>query len=346
MDIREEIIKIAKIKKQLRSSDVVKTFNVSRQYAAVIIRGLVNENKLIKIGSTNKAFYILPEFVKQQDLYPLHIKKRLKNRNLSEHEVLDTIENQYTILKQLPENVLNIFTYAFSEILNNAIEHSKSKDIDIEVSITNGKLTFIINDFGIGVFRNVMKKNKLKNELEAIQDILKGKTTTKPREHTGEGIFFTSKVGDVFTLESFGFLLVVNNKTKNIYIQKPPIQKQGTKAKFTITVNSNRHVKDVFVKFAEEETDFGFDKTEIKVKLYSTRGVYVSRSQARRVLVGLDKFKSVILDFENVSMVGQAFADEVFRVFKNKYPDIKLIPINMEEHVQFMIERASPQRRL
>jgi hypothetical protein len=55
---------------------------------------------------------------------------------------------------------------------------------------------------------------------------------------------------------------------------------------------------------------------------------------------GLSKFEMIILDFDKVPTVGQAFADEIFRVFRNKYPKIKVIPINMNESVEFMIKRA------
>jgi len=68
--------------------------------------------------------------------------------------------------------------------------------------------------------------------------------------------------------------------------------------------------------------------------------VHISRSQARRVLTGLDRFRVIVFDFDKVPMVGQAFADEVFRVFHNKYPVIKLQAINMNEAVRFMVERV------
>ncbi len=94
------------------------------------------------------------------------------------------------------------------------------------------------------------------------------------------------------------------------------------------------------------ESDYGFDKTEVRVKLYTLAGIHVSRSQARRVLSGLEKFKIVVFDFDRVSMVGQAFADEIFRVFQNKYPYIKLETENMNESVKFMVERAINESRL
>ncbi|MEK9195070.1 MAG: ATP-binding protein [Patescibacteria group bacterium] len=308
MAVKDEVLKIARIKKQLKSSDIVNAFKISRQYAMVLINGLVLDGKLLKVGSTKKAYYILPDYAKQDGVFPPRITKRLINKDLHEHEVYLEIEKQYPLIQQLPENIRSILNYAFSEMLNNAIEHSKSKNIEIEISIQNRKLSFVVNDFGIGVFRNIMKKKRLKTEVEAMQDLLKGKTTTIPRSHSGEGIFFTSKIADVFTLGSFGHLLVANNKVNEIFFQTPPALKRGTRVKFTIDTHSPKHLNDIFRKFTTEK-EYGFNKTEIKVRLYVIGGVHISRSQARRILTGLDKFQSIVLDFDKVNMIGQAFAD-------------------------------------
>ncbi len=66
----------------------------------------------------------------------------------------------------------------------------------------------------------------------------------------------------------------------------------------------------------------------------------ISRSQARRIMSGLEKFKTIILDFSGVETVGQAFADDVFRVWKNRHAGVKIVPKNMNENVVFMIKRA------
>ena len=226
-------------------------------------------------------------------------------------------------------------------MLNNAIEHSKSDKIEVEVVLENKKLRFYVNDYGIGVFRNVMKDRGLKSELEAMQDLLKGKTTTQPKSHSGEGIFFTSKAADQYELESYGYQLVVDNNINDVFFNKVKADKRGTKVSFIISTDSARHLNDVFKQYTSKvDSGSGFDKTEIKVKLYTIGGVYVSRSQARRILAGLEKFKSIILDFEKVPMVGQAFSDEVFRVFKNRHPAIKIKSANMNEAVKFMIDRV------
>jgi len=338
------ILRLAKKQPTIKTREIAEKFSVSRQHASLLINGLVAQNKLIKIGGTAKAFYVLPKFARNHvDILPVSLKKRLLNKHLQEHEVLETVETQLPLLLNLPENVRSIFVYAFSEMLNNAIEHSGSPKIDIEVSLKQKQLAFAINDYGIGAFRNIMQHRKLHSELEAIQDLLKGKVTTQPKSHSGEGIFFTSKASDIFILESFGHRLMIDNTINDIFVSGLPRSKTGTKVIFAISSQSPRHLNDIFKEYTDTRDETGspsFDKTTIRIRLYTVGGIFVSRSQARRVLSGLNKFKHIIFDFDRVPMAGQAFADEVFRVFQNKYPDIRLEPINMDESVRFMVERA------
>ncbi|MFA5352003.1 MAG: DUF4325 domain-containing protein [Candidatus Gracilibacteria bacterium] len=348
MTIKDQILKIAKEKVRLHSRDLVEQFKTSRQYASLLISALVSENKLIKIGSTKKAFYVLPEYAEaHQEVFPSRYLKTFKNENLEEHKVFAQIENLFPKFKKIPENIRSIFTYAFSEMLNNAIEHSKSIRISTEVSVEGRQLSFVIEDSGIGVFRNVMKQRGLQSELEAIQDILKGKTTTMPKSHSGEGIFFTSKAGDLFMLDSFGYQLIVDNEIPDVFVKNVKKIKRGTRVIFKISIQSKQHLDEVFKRYTNIAggANYGFDKTEIRVKLYTLGGVHISRSQARRVLAGLEKFKIIVFDFDKVPTVGQAFADEVFRVFHTKYPQIKLEVENMDEGVEFMVKRAQHEAK-
>jgi STAS-like domain of unknown function (DUF4325) len=54
----------------------------------------------------------------------------------------------------------------------------------------------------------------------------------------------------------------------------------------------------------------------------------------------VELFKVVIFNFKDVESVGQAFADETFRVFAKEHPDIQLVPHNANSQVKRMIERA------
>ncbi len=76
------------------------------------------------------------------------------------------------------------------------------------------------------------------------------------------------------------------------------------------------------------------------ISLYKIGTDFIPRSQARRIVSGLEKFKKIILDFKDVDTVGQAFADEVFRVWKRSHSNINIEHQNANENIKFMIKRA------
>jgi len=62
----------------------------------------------------------------------------------------------------------------------------------------------------------------------------------------------------------------------------------------------------------------------------------ISRSQAKRILRGLEKhFKVITLDFTGVTLVGQGFVDEVFRVYKNQHPKMALLQFDLSRTFAF-----------
>lgn len=344
MNVRQTILEVASKNRTFKTSDVVAVLNgkVSRKWVSALISNFVKKGMLIKSGATAGSVYALPQNAPELGN---SIRKHLIREALKEHEVLDDVNHQAPFLFTLNENLRSLFDYAFSEMLNNAIEHSKARYIDIEVGINDKNLWFTVSDNGIGVFRNVMQSRGLASELESMQDLLKGKTTTQPHAHSGEGIFFTSKAADVFDLESFGYVLRVDNTIHDIFFEERHPDKRGTRVSFSLSKNTGKHVKDIFSMYETDHQDPDFDKTEVYVRLYIVGTIYVSRSQARRILTGLEKFKKIILNFDKVPTVGQAFADEIFRVFQKKYSHIVLEPINMNEAVKYMIDRVEKPSR-
>jgi uncharacterized protein (DUF1330 family) len=93
-------------------------------------------------------------------------------------------------------------------------------------------------------------------------------------------------------------------------------------------------MKSVFDEFAVPE-EYTFAKTRVPVRLAQYEGEkLVSRSQAKRLYQRFERFRHVVLDFDGVAEIGQAFADELFRVFANAHPAIALVPINMTDAVE------------
>ena len=98
---KEKIIELAKQKGRLKTSDLSLDFSVSRQYLNRLLRELIGFGKLIRIGGTRYAFYVLPEYASQHtEIFPSRYSKNFKNVSLEEHKVLDQIEHAFPLLRK------------------------------------------------------------------------------------------------------------------------------------------------------------------------------------------------------------------------------------------------------
>ena len=87
-------------------------------------------------------------------------------------------------------------------MLNNAIDHSSGTNVVIDIKRTTTSTEITILDDGYGIFRKIKDSLGLEDERHAVFELSKGKLTTDPDNHTGEGIFFTSRMFDVFSIDS------------------------------------------------------------------------------------------------------------------------------------------------
>ncbi len=339
MDVKYLILTKLKEEGEVRSADIVRETGFSRAYVNRFFRKLREEGVLTLIGKAGRAKYIpaVERLVRNEIESTTSIRRILNNSGLQEDLVFSDIEKRTGIAKNLPENVHRILNYSFTEMLNNAIEHSGSETIKIEMERRKTNVCFEVRDWGIGIYRNIMEKNSLERIIDAVNDILKGKQTTNPAKHSGEGIFFTSRAADILTIKSETKKLVYDNLVDDIFLREAKYTR-GTRVFFSIGIESSRNLEDIFRKHTDDT--YSFSNTEVLIKLYEDETSYVSRSQARRLVSGLDDFKHVIFDFLGVDAVGQAFADEVFRVWSRLHPETRLTTNNANENVSLMIHRA------
>lgn len=340
MNIRKFILNRAKIKEEITVAEIVKVTGFSRAYIFRFFQELTESGRLVKVGHANRSRYVLAteKSIKKAKKSLLSFSRIFDNKNLQEDRVFDLIKSETGILDGVKKNTLHILEYAFTEMLNNAIEHSGSAKIKVVMRQDNKTVKFEVVDWGVGIFEKIIHSRHLLSVEEAIQDLLKGKQTTDPEAHSGEGVFFTRRIGDTFSIRSSVKKLFFNNIIDDFTVVtiKPVL---GTKILFSIAENSKKELSDVFLQYSEGS--FEFSTTEVKVRLYE-KGMptFVSRSQARRILYGLEKFKKIILDFDQIKAIGQGFADEIFRLWKSRYPEVQIIYENANEDVEFMIRRA------
>ena len=306
-------------------------FAISRQAVARHLSILVSEGLLKKAGITKGSTYKLKLLV-----------RKTFRVSLSGNPEEDVIwrDRVRPLLSDIKENVSAICYHGFTEILNNAIDHSEGSKVEIGVERTAIGIMLAVEDNGVGIFNKIARELNLSNKAHALLELTKGKLTTDPKKHTGEGIFFTSRMFDTFAIISDDLLLAHMEGGEDWLLENKEEPMDGTSVLMKIDPQSNRNISQVFDRFSDPE-DFSFNKTHVPVRLAQYREEnLISRSQAKRVLTRFERFKKVDLDFAGVEMIGQAFADEIFRVFQHEHPDVELATLNANSAVKRMILRV------
>ncbi len=233
---------------------------------------------------------------------------------------------------------LAVTQYVFTEMLNNAIDHSDGSRAWVRTWSSDTALVIEISDNGVGAFQRLVDAKDLPNVYAAVQELTKGKQTTAPDRHSGGGIFFSSKAVDLFSLAANGIIWTVDNLRADHAVGTSATV-TGTVVRLEINPSTELDLGSLFRKFTE---DSRFTRTRPVVKLFSLGVQFVSRSEAKRLLAGLAQFTEVEVDFTGVESVGQGFVDELFRVWAQAHPQITLTPTNMNDAVEFMVTRGLP----
>lgn len=315
------------------SEKLANALGISRQAASARLRKAIVEGLIVKHGVGRGVEYTLTELRRVHQEYD--------RKGLREDVVWSSLFAP--LVRDLPDNVRDIWRYGFTEMVNNAIDHSGAHTISIW-GVRNALYTQAwVADDGEGIFNKIQKALDLYDPREAILELAKGKFTTDPANHSGEGIFFSSKVFDLFDIRSGNLHFMHQDGLDDMLIERPK-DAPGTIVVMQLVNDATRTTKEIFDKFAAPE-EYTFAKTIVPVRLGQYEGEkLISRSQAKRLIFRFEKFRTVVLDFDGVEEIGQAFADEVFRVFQNAHKDTELVPVNMTAAVKNMVSRAKASK--
>ncbi|MEQ1880944.1 MAG: DUF4325 domain-containing protein [Burkholderiales bacterium] len=332
-DVRRYIIEhVAKHPASI-SKVAAERFKITRQAVNKHLQRLTEEKILAESGNTRNRTYRLCPILEWRYHVPI-------TPDLAEDVVwTDEIMPQ---LGQMPDNVMNIWHHGFTEMFNNAKDHSDGKIISVQIKKTAAETEMLIIDNGIGIFRKIQAAMKLLDERHAVLELAKGKFTTDPKNHSGEGIFFTSRMFDSYNILSGGVFFSHDKGEPEDWISEVDQTSSGTIVFMRLHNHTSRTTTKIFDQFTSDDEEFKFNKTVVPVKLakYGDDNL-ISRSQAKRLLSRVELFKIVILDFRDVPTIGQAFADEIFRVFVNQHPTVQIVPLNANSEISRMIERVT-----
>lgn len=195
--------------------------------------------------------------------------------------------------------------YCFTEMVNNATDHSGGTSVELSIEQTASTTTLSIRDDGIGIFKKIATALNLEDLRFALLELAKGKLTTDPERHSGEGIFFSSRMCDRFliTANDLDYFHSASS-TLDRLDEKQNSNHLGTSVLMVFSNATTRSKKEVFDAYSSDSA-FAFDKTIVPVNLarIGTEGL-ISRSQAKRLMTSFDKFCIVALDFEKVDEIG------------------------------------------
>jgi anti-sigma regulatory factor (Ser/Thr protein kinase) len=321
---------------EAHATDIAKVaadhFGVTRQAISRHLQKLTMEGCLTDTGNTRGKQYKLVSTTVWRHSYPIVA-------GIAEDMVWKN--DIRSALGRLPDNVMNIWNHGFTEMFNNAIDHSGGSSISVEIRKTAASAEMAIFDDGVGIFRKIQNALGLVDERQALLELAKGKFTTDPKNHAGEGIFFTSRMFDSFQILSGGIYFSHQFDKAEDWVLEREEARSGTAVWMTLNNHTSRTTKKIFDKYSSEDEDYGFTKTVVPVRLaqYGDDKL-VSRSQAKRLLARIELFKKVVLEFTEVSEIGQAFADEIFRVFASNHPEIELVVMDANTDVKRMIARV------
>ncbi len=322
------------------ASDATRATGLSRVAVSRRIKKLADAGYLLRHGSGTRQTYSTGT-----NRFWTSTLRRTEAVRVGEWAIWET--HVSPLMQGLPANIANIANICFTEIVNNALDHSHAQTVRMGAHVHGGRLQMAVMDDGIGIFRKITRALHLFDERLALLELAKGKYTTAAEGHSGIGIFVSSRMLDGFLLHSHG-ISYAPRTPHGVDLGFRWIETQtysaGTVALMDIALDSQRTAQSVYDRYFSPDEVGGdaFHTTEVPVKLAQLSSQLTSRSQGKWVLERVTQFKTVILDFEDVKMVGQAFVDEVFRVFATAHPEVRLVPVQLAPDVVRALRMFAP----
>ena len=324
----DRVRRLADRRGEVTNRAVVAALRVAPATAHRLLQALVVGGSLERIGQGRAARYRLRRF-----------HRRFGLKRLDEHTVWDIVSADIARIRPLEADAARSLAYTASEILNNAIDHSRGRTVAVTVAFEQrGTTVMTIQDDGVGVFRRLCQDFGFATPQDAIVQLEKGKLTSDPSRHSGEGLFFSSKAVTRFRLESQRVAWIVDNQVRDSAVGTSSVGR-GTRVRLEIVAGRVPRLEELFAAYTDPES-LRFSRTRVTIKLAALGTVLVSRSEARRLVARLTDFRHATLDFSGVDVVGQGFCDELFRVFAGAHPEVTLEPVAMNDAIAFMVGRA------
>ena len=243
----------------------------------------------------------------------------------------------------LPGEVARMAEHTLTELLNNAIDHSGGSAVTVSIRQTPLQLQLLVSDDGCGLFDRIARSFQITEPRLAMLELSKGKLSSAPDRHSGHGLFFASRLADVFDIHANDAAFQRRAWNPRSWHSGRPAARRGTSVYFALAIDTPRTLDAVLRAHSRSGQDYGFERTRVSLGLLGAGTVgagvmLASRADAKRALHRLAQFRQVEVDFGGIEHLGHGFADEMFRVFNREHPALELLPVGMAPQVAAMID--------
>ena len=306
----------------------IQRFGVSRQAVLKHMHTLIDEKQVIAYGKTRDRFYELRPQVNYN-------KSILIDNAFSSQSII----TEYVLphLASLPKNLVEIIQFSMGALLNNILDHSMATKLYYKLYLTYDDFHMILNDNGNGIFGHINYVLNLGGNQNAAIELAKGRITTDEENHSGDELNSVFHLFDKAKIESNGMFLNYVNKN-SCYAAGKSIQKKGTRIHLKINPESRRTCQETFKKLFDLQNKYTL--VPINILRISENEQINSRAQAKSILRKVDNIKTIKFDFNNVDLIGPAFADELIRTIRKSGKAIEIQWINSNEIIDVMMSHA------
>ncbi len=303
---------------------------IGRRRAGTLIRQLAAAQWLVVEGTARKPCFRTGALRQVVQQYPLQgLEEDLPWRR------------DFAPFFDLPAPLRQMAQHAFTELLNNAIDHSGGSQVTVSLRQTPLHLQLLVSDDGCGLFERIAKSFAIDDPQLAMFELSKGKLTSQPDRHSGHGLFFASRLADIFDVHAnhaaFQHRAWQDDTDTAAWRATRPTPRRGTSIYLAFALDTTRTLDAVLRAHSRDSGGYGFERTQVPLKLLAGTEMLMSRADARRVASRLASFGQAEIDFAGVPVVGHGFADELFRVFRRDNPEVQLLPTKMAPAVGAMV---------
>jgi anti-sigma regulatory factor (Ser/Thr protein kinase) len=306
---------------------LMQRLSISRSSAGKTLRRLVAAQWLERAGTPRRPLY-----------RPGLLRQAVHSYALRSLDEALPWSRDFAPLLDLSPTVARNAQHAFTELLNNAIDHSGGTSVTVSVRQTPAHLQLLVSDDGCGLFARIGESFAIHDPAQAMLELSKGKLSSQPERHTGRGLYFTARIADILDLHANDSAFQHRAWQRHQWACTRPATRHGTSVFVAISLDSTLSLDAVMRDHSLDGAGYGFERTVVPLQvLTSARGGLESRAQARQVAARLVQFRRAELDFDGIAEVGHSFADELFRVFAREHPGVELVPTRTSPRVTALL---------